>query len=467
MEEQRNHRGSFEDAMREAMSDYTTQADAYVWDHIEAELREKKNRGIIWWFSGVAAAIVALVVGVGLLNTEQGVPTDDQNVTYSDTVKVEGIIDGESPSMIDEEVAVHVEKPEIDNIQNESKTGDDSPMFASAEPKDQTQDAEQNTTDVHKVISISLQVTDDVQSKNYIKSINVLVNSDIKHSERIDKTLIDKPESLTPMSIASLMGEVDFPDSLSIRESETYPIIAQDEPTRKKSRKKDELEWEDGTESAQPLWAMAANVGSGASSSQAGRNDALVSQTASEEYDNFSVGSPNTDGSGRAVGPYYDNYSAPFAFGVRAHVSLTKRIGLESGLTYSLMKASGESGITSYRLDEHFIGVPILVSYRFIDKKRVAAYTVSGILLDKGIASRSTVVTDDGITESTYKNAVRASGFQGGLQLGVGMNYKFAKRVGLYVQPTVSTWLINHRAYNARNRQLLWPSLNAGLRFDL
>lgn len=485
MSETNNHRGEVEQQLQDAFSDYSVTADDAVWDNIEAAIQpEKKRRGAFWWFTtGAAAGIAALVFTYTIYQSSSEQPT--------------------APATAGTEVAPNTAVPDQETTPSEAVTSTDATSgekaleYATAAGSNETEGAVASdetsvTSNAEESIASNENGVPTTSGENRMEAAKALKTP---HQQLVAQTMDHR--SSTPLFDANAgqkrttqwtpsPGYVPLLEPLTVdglpnTSSRTiaYADASWDEhllPPIIRPRAADDDEWEDWDDASNAdQWALAANLGSSGSGSATVPTQDNFEATGNQAPGNFGSvqeGIPIAQDIASKDDGEAD-YRSPFIIGVRGNVSVSKRVSLESGLNYALLPQTitfDDGGIRDVmRVDQHFIGVPVLVNYAFVQRKRFSMYSSQGLIIEKGIAAFETQTTYQGEDQlSQEKTRGDAPGIQGALTFGLGADYKIGKLLSLYMQPSVSSWLINHQVgRNVRNHQLLWPNLQMGVRFNL
>ena len=138
------------------------------------------------------------------------------------------------------------------------------------------------------------------------------------------------------------------------------------------------------------------------------------------------------------------------------------------GVNYTLLKSKYEALINKkyYRLKQHlhYVGVPINLYFRLIDKSNFYLYANLGGSFEKGISASYKI--------SSYDTAVyELDGDMGGIQysgnIGFGMEYKFIPQMGIYLEPNLVYYFNSEMPASIRTDQPLQVKAEIGLRFHL
>lgn len=449
MEKGNKNMDSFEQNLQNTFAGYQTTADAAVWANIEAAIAPKQNRAVLlWWMSGVAAS---LLLGFFIFHSSNDMQPLPKHNTFTavDTAALD--------CRHYEFSATEINQFEAHNPQSKDAMQNEKAFAESGNGKSHTAG-----TNASSVVATSIHRTQNTKSL----SINTASEASVALSVVSNQGIDPEPtvSDLNYLPILALPQTYKGVDSLDLRQDDWKANIASN-----KKKKKDDG-WEEWDNKTYDAWALAANVGSSGASSQAGTASSNVRTT-----DNAGLGFSEMGAlSDQDIKSMQDvNYHAPVILGMRGNWQFSKRLSLESGLGYTLLPASieteGGTLRTDYRYNDHFISVPILLNYQFVNGKRFGLYSSQGFQFEKGIASNT--VTTTYFNEVKQSEVVRkraAQGIQGALTLGLGVDYKFMRQFSLYAEPTVTSWLMNFNVgQNMRNQQLLWPNFNVGVRFHM
>ena len=429
MDNLNTNKDSFESLMQGMFEGMEDNADSMVWQNIEATLKSSANRGLAWWWWNGAAAIIVIAMF--------GLDVFDYNTTYNPRF-------GAFATASD----VYLEDCSEEN-----------PIFRTAEYND--------NKGVEKLISIA--VIDSNQT--IVDSDNSVIVSATNHSavpaqhHSIDKVYAAiNGADANPTDNRELLLKM-IKNQLS-RSWDTCLVAYRDEDIIK-VYDDSEVDWQEWDNTSHSDWGLAANLGSSSSSEQTNNSFGTQSDGLATQENVVTMGVSDQ----RSIQEL--TYLSPFVIGFRGNWKFAKRFSLEIGLSYSLLPSNGEShsgGVKRMtRYTDHFIGVPILLNLSIIDRKRFGLYTSQGALVEKGIASRSILTTYIGNTEQSKQiTKTKAQGTQLGASFGIGAEYRISKALGIFIEPRVNSWLVNVNVQeNIRNQQVIWPTLDLGVRLNL
>lgn len=137
----------------------------------------------------------------------------------------------------------------------------------------------------------------------------------------------------------------------------------------------------------------------------------------------------------------------PLTFGLTVRKSLSKRWGIETGLTYSYLTSKAELDAT-FRYEKkqqlHYLGVPVALTFTAYRTKNFEIYGRAGGAMDFNIGAKVTskiIGSDNRITTDTEK--FTAKGIQWSTSANVGVMYNISPVVGFYFEPGVSYYFKN------------------------
>lgn len=163
---------------------------------------------------------------------------------------------------------------------------------------------------------------------------------------------------------------------------------------------------------------------------------------------------------------YVDNYCSertpvsyshdlPLSVGLTASLSLSKRLSIESGIEYSYLHSVEDNHGVCAEQSLHFIGIPMRMSYSFLERGGFSLYAGAGATVEKCI------IASIGGTRFPERR-LQWSG-----EAFAGAEYRVWKRAGLYFQPALSYRFTETDIITYRTENPLTLSVSAGLRFHL
>ena len=137
------------------------------------------------------------------------------------------------------------------------------------------------------------------------------------------------------------------------------------------------------------------------------------------------------------------HHRQPIRVGVSVRYDFTKRWGIETGLTYSMLSSTittGGSGYSSRTEQElHYIGIPLQISYDFLQSKWFSLYVNAGGMIEKCISGKAVAsYVPEGESAFESREGITARPLQWSLNAAIGAEVHFTPLIGLYVEPGAS-----------------------------
>ena len=157
-------------------------------------------------------------------------------------------------------------------------------------------------------------------------------------------------------------------------------------------------------------------------------------------------------------------FFSPLSLGLQIAVPVSDRISLSSGLTYSYLVSQYDMLVDKVRYDGaynqlHYVGIPLTLSWHFVETPSVGVYALAGAAVEKCVAQRYVFASN------TLREKV--GGLQWSARVGLGAEYWFVPRLGLYFDPSLVYFFDNQQPLSIRTQQPLQARFEVGLRFKL
>jgi hypothetical protein len=160
-------------------------------------------------------------------------------------------------------------------------------------------------------------------------------------------------------------------------------------------------------------------------------------------------------------------YAMPVSFGIQIQTDIDKKFSLGSGLVYTLLSSNYQEISETYSRDVnqslHYIGLPVNGYYNLFENRSVRLYLVAGVMLEKGIAA-SYKENTDGVKKYHTESI---SGLQFSAGGGIGIEWKLAKDLGIYFDPSMSYFFKGEQPSSIRTAQPLQYKFEMGMRFEI
>ena len=139
------------------------------------------------------------------------------------------------------------------------------------------------------------------------------------------------------------------------------------------------------------------------------------------------------------------SHKLPVKFGVSFRYGFNERLGIESGLTYTLLNstfttaAGTANGNTTGKQTLHYIGIPLNVTYNIIGSKLFNVYASAGGAMEKAVGGYfETTGHVEGKRSETNRNSLKPKELQWSLNASAGAQVNVLNQLGLYVEPGIS-----------------------------
>lgn len=169
------------------------------------------------------------------------------------------------------------------------------------------------------------------------------------------------------------------------------------------------------------------------------------------------------------------SHKIPVKVGLTARYNITGRLGVETGLTYSILSSSVKIGNSETGKNWstgsqtlHYLGIPLNISFNILDSRYVNIYVTGGGMMEKSISG--SIKTDeyvDGKFDRTLTTNISPKGLQWSVNAAAGVQANILPQFGFFVEPGVS----HHFKNGSRVRSIYTDkptdfSLGFGLRYS-
>ena len=142
-----------------------------------------------------------------------------------------------------------------------------------------------------------------------------------------------------------------------------------------------------------------------------------------------------------------EHHDKPIILGLAVNKSIGKHWSLETGLQYSYLKSYFTLGTGNYRVDKeqklHYIGIPIKLSYQFMAYKRLSAYGSAGASIQIPLSGKTYADYVIGGKSGYTTDWKTIHSIQWTVNTNIGIQYKFAPKLTLFVEPTLNWYIPN------------------------
>lgn len=169
------------------------------------------------------------------------------------------------------------------------------------------------------------------------------------------------------------------------------------------------------------------------------------------------------------------SHKIPVKVGLTARYNITGRLGVETGLTYSVLSSSVKIGNSETGKNWstgsqtlHYLGIPLNISFNILNSRYVNIYLTGGGMMEKSISGN--IKTDeyvDGKFDRTLTTNISPKGLQWSVNAAAGIQANILPQLGFFVEPGVS----HHFKNGSRVRSIYTDkptdfSLGFGLRYS-
>lgn len=169
------------------------------------------------------------------------------------------------------------------------------------------------------------------------------------------------------------------------------------------------------------------------------------------------------------------SHKIPVKVGLTARYNITGRLGVETGLTYSVLSSSVKIGNSETGKNWstgsqtlHYLGIPLNISFNILNSRYVNIYLTGGGMMEKSISGN--IKTDeyvDGKFARTLTAKISPKGLQWSLNAAAGVQANILPQLGFFVEPGIS----HHFKNSSRVRSIYTDkptdfSLGFGLRYS-
>lgn len=145
----------------------------------------------------------------------------------------------------------------------------------------------------------------------------------------------------------------------------------------------------------------------------------------------------------------------PLSFGLSFRREFAYGLSLDCGLNYTLLRSEVRLPYSSEEVSQtlHFVGVPLRLNWRFVERGAFSAYLGGGGMVEKCVAARLG-------SESVGEKALQWS-----LAAALGAQYRLGNHVALYFEPELSCYLTDAELRTSRTDASPTLTLRLGMRF--
>lgn len=171
-------------------------------------------------------------------------------------------------------------------------------------------------------------------------------------------------------------------------------------------------------------------------------------------------------------------HDLPLMVGLSVGIPFAKGFSIQTGLNYAYIHSTitnentltGDYAVNNQKL--HYLGIPVMFSYKVFDYNIVQCYVSGGGMAEKGLVKNVQTYTFDqtnALLDSDSKEEF-INGFQFSLTANIGLGVRLYKGLNLFFEPGFTWYIPNNTSPQPENIRTEHPynlSLTAGLRYNL
>ena len=166
-------------------------------------------------------------------------------------------------------------------------------------------------------------------------------------------------------------------------------------------------------------------------------------------------------------------HKRPITLQILLSRQLSKRLSLETGLSYTRLNSTITTGSTEAYIQEeqrlHYLGIPLSLGLVWYSKAHLSLYSSAGLMLELPISAKSDIshVSRADMDVTTFrKSASLDVPCQWSTSLGVGLQYDFTPHIGVYLEPSLQYFFHDGSDIKTyRTEHPLQVTLPFGIRF--
>lgn len=218
------------------------------------------------------------------------------------------------------------------------------------------------------------------------------------------------------------------------------------------------------------LSLLAGNLATNSSSSQHGYNvltSAPSDGISDETYEDIEILTQGSEVNTKK------RYRIPLRTGIRISLPLSSRLSFESGLSYTRLSSSVESGSSEdyYSTEQtlHYVGIPLKLRYQIWENKHIGVYVSGGGMVEKCVHGNSqTDFIIAGVKYSETEQDISEKPLQLSAALSAGIEAQLSSNVKLFVEPGLNYYIDNHsNVDNSYKDKPLNLDLSIGVRLNI
>lgn len=154
----------------------------------------------------------------------------------------------------------------------------------------------------------------------------------------------------------------------------------------------------------------------------------------------MNIAAQNSAVNGGKMEAHYD-HRLPVTIQLMLSRQLSKRLSLETGLSYSRLSSTINTGSSQAYIQEHqrlhYLGIPLRFGWQWYNKAHLTLYSSAGAMLELPIRGISDINYIDNGRSTFQKEETLSVPCQWSTNLGFGLQYDFTPHLGLYIEPSL------------------------------
>lgn len=421
------------DTLKQKMAGYEERPSDELWAALseKAGLQESRRKVIPVWFWGLSAA-AALMAGIFVVTKVNDKSVNALGGITAD-VAVSEPVDAEVSEPIDAEVPESVERTLAEDLAEVKARKAKSALIAEAVP-------------VESSVSAVVEDVTSVNTEEYAAEVSS-ENHDAREAATVESDTVEQSE----------------------------PAMSWDEYLKETPSEKARAKRSGGFSAGIVAGgAVGGNTsGSKPTAMVMGANPLAAGVTKTDWIDKDSKASAIVYNQPEVQEEY--SHKIPVKVGLTARYNITGRLGVETGLTYSILSSSVKIGNSETGKNWstgsqtlHYLGIPLNISFNILNSRYVNIYVTGGGMMEKSISG--SIKTDeyvDGKFDRTLTTNISPKGLQWSVNAAAGIQANILPQLGFFVEPGVS----HHFKNGSRVRSIYTDkptdfSLGFGLRYS-
>lgn len=154
----------------------------------------------------------------------------------------------------------------------------------------------------------------------------------------------------------------------------------------------------------------------------------------------MNIATLNSSVNGGVVEARYE-HELPITFQILLSRQFSKRLSVETGLSYTQLNSTCTSGSPQAFIQEQqrlrYLGIPLRLGWQWYSKAHLSLYSSAGIMLEWPIHSRVNTLHQANGINTFQKKTTLSVPLQWSSTFGLGLQYDFTPHLGFYIEPSL------------------------------